>query len=109
MGQMRCWGAEHGSTSHIAQNDAVEAAMEEKYAPDDSQHPPDNFDLWEEVTGGKKKGHLVGLGTRRDPRLMVTSRTSSSSSSSHAHHTGSEPSEQKISETKHLSVLEQIG
>ncbi|GJX16978.1 hypothetical protein Tco_0217810 [Tanacetum coccineum] len=37
---------------------------------------------------------LVGLGTWGDPRLMVTSRTSSSSSSWYAHHTGSSPSEQ---------------
>ena len=68
--------------------------MEEKHGPDASQHPADDFDTWEDATGGKKKGKLVGLGTRGNPRLMVTSRTSSSSSSSYAHHTGSEPSEQ---------------
>nr|GEW61429.1 protein NETWORKED 1D-like [Tanacetum cinerariifolium] len=67
--------------------DVVEAAMEEKHGLDARQHPPDDFDLWGEATGGKKKGNLVGLGTRGDPRLMVTSRTSSSSSSSHTHHT----------------------
>ncbi|GJW29384.1 transposase, Ptta/En/Spm [Tanacetum coccineum] len=74
--------------------DAVEAAMEDEHKPDASQHPPNDFDLWEKATGGKKKGKLVGLGTRRDTRLMVTTRTSSSSSSLHAHHTGSQPSEQ---------------
>ncbi|GJV00993.1 retrovirus-related pol polyprotein from transposon TNT 1-94, partial [Tanacetum coccineum] len=74
--------------------DAVEAAMEDEHGPDASQHPPNDFYLWGKATGGKKKGKLVGLGTRGDPRLMVTSRTLSSSSSSHAHHTGSQPSEQ---------------
>ncbi|GKD83646.1 transposase, Ptta/En/Spm, partial [Tanacetum coccineum] len=71
--------------------DAVEAAMEDEHGPDASQHPPNDFDLWGKATGGKKKGKLVGLGTRGDPRLMVTSRTSTSSSSSH---TGLQPSEQ---------------
>ena len=68
--------------------------MEDEHGPDASQHPPNDFDLWEKATGGKKKGKLVGLGTRGDPRLMVTSRTSSSSTSLHAHHTGSQHSEQ---------------
>ncbi|GJT39680.1 hypothetical protein Tco_0939545 [Tanacetum coccineum] len=70
--------------------DVVEAGMEDKHGPDASQHPPNDFDVWEKAIGGKKKGKLVGLGTRRDPRLMVTSGTSSSSSSSH---TRSQPSE----------------
>ncbi|GJX86192.1 uncharacterized protein Tco_0336966 [Tanacetum coccineum] len=74
--------------------DAVEAAIEDEHSPDASQHPPNDFDLWEKATRGKKKGKLVGLGTRGDTRLMVTSRKSSSYSSSHAHHTGSQPSEQ---------------
>nr|GEX23210.1 transposase, Ptta/En/Spm [Tanacetum cinerariifolium] len=74
--------------------DVVEGVIMEKRGPNASDHPPNDFDLWEEATGGKKKGKLVGLGTRGDPRVMVTSRTSSSSSSWHAHHTGSEPSEQ---------------
>ncbi|GKB03063.1 transposase, Ptta/En/Spm [Tanacetum coccineum] len=80
--------------------DAVEAAMEDEHGPNASQHPPNDFDLWEKATGGKKKGKLVGLGTQGDPRHMVTSRTSSSSSSSHAHHTGSQPSE-------HAQMLEE--
>ena len=55
--------------------------MVEKHGPDTSDHPPDDFDLWEEATGGKKKGKLVGLGSGGDPRVMVT-RTSATSSSS---------------------------
>ncbi|GKD14449.1 DEAD-box ATP-dependent RNA helicase 46-like protein isoform X2 [Tanacetum coccineum] len=43
----------------------------------------------------KNKGNLVGLGTRGDPRVMVTrTLAASSSSSSFAHHTGSTSSEQ---------------
>ncbi|GKC76613.1 zinc finger, CCCH-type containing protein [Tanacetum coccineum] len=80
------------SKSMEVDDDAVEAAMEDEHGPDASQHPPNDFDLWGKATGGKKKGKLVGLGTRGDPRLMVTSRTSTSSSSSH---TGSQPSEQE--------------
>ncbi|GJV28937.1 glutathione S-transferase T3-like protein [Tanacetum coccineum] len=36
--------------------DAVEAAIEDEHGPDASQHPPNDFDLWEKATGGKKKG-----------------------------------------------------
>ncbi|GJZ66737.1 hypothetical protein Tco_0623433 [Tanacetum coccineum] len=79
---------------HTVLIDAVEDAMEDEHGPDTSQHPPNDFDLWGKATRGKKKGKLVGLGTRGDPRLMVTSRTSSSSSSSHAHHTIHNLSEQ---------------
>ncbi|PWA76120.1 hypothetical protein CTI12_AA238230 [Artemisia annua] len=61
--------------------DAIEAAMLEKHGPYTSDHPPDDFDLWEEATGGRKKGKLVGLGSGGDPRVMVT-RTSAASSSS---------------------------
>ncbi|GJX96834.1 transposase, Ptta/En/Spm [Tanacetum coccineum] len=64
---------------HKFQMNVVEAAMEEKHGPDASDHPPNDFDLWGEATGGKKKGKLVGLGTRGDPRVMVT-RTSATSS-----------------------------
>ncbi|GJT70889.1 myosin XI [Tanacetum coccineum] len=43
----------------------------------------------------KNKGNLVGLGTRGDPRVMVTrTLAASSSSSSFAHHTGSTSNEQ---------------
>ncbi|GJW37941.1 hypothetical protein Tco_0060861 [Tanacetum coccineum] len=73
-GQMGCWGVEHGSTSHLALN--------EWRMP---LRPPWNRNMDQT---------LVGLGTWGDPRLMVTSRTSSSSSSWYAHHTGSSPSEQ---------------
>ena len=56
--------------------------MVEKHGPDTSDHPPDDFDLWEEATGGKKKGKLVGLGSGGDPRVMVTRTLATSSSSS---------------------------
>nr|GEX14621.1 transposase, Ptta/En/Spm [Tanacetum cinerariifolium] len=62
--------------------DAVEAAIIEKHGPDVSEHLPNDFDLWGEATGGRKKGKLVGLGTRRDQRIMVTCTTATSSSSS---------------------------
>ena len=67
----------------------------EEHELDASYHLADDFDrLWEEVTGRRKKGSLVGLGTRGDPRIMVT-RTwaTSSSSSSYAHHTRSASTE----------------
>ncbi|GJV09142.1 transposase, Ptta/En/Spm [Tanacetum coccineum] len=76
--------------------DAVEAAMEDEHGPDASQHPPNDFDLWGKATGGKKKGKLVGLGTRGGPRLMVTSRTSTSSSSSHRDQQPSEQLEEMV-------------
>ncbi|GJY26887.1 transposase, Ptta/En/Spm [Tanacetum coccineum] len=41
--------------------DAVEAAMEDEHGPDASQHPPNDFGLWEKATGGKKKADLVYL------------------------------------------------
>ncbi|GJR67814.1 eukaryotic translation initiation factor 1A [Tanacetum coccineum] len=62
----------------------------------------------------KNKGNLVGLGTRGDPRVMVThTLAASSSSSSFAHHTGSTSSEQPKSLEdaliKHVMVtLEEI-
>ncbi|GJW18055.1 random slug protein 5-like protein isoform X1 [Tanacetum coccineum] len=62
----------------------------------------------------KNKGNLVGLGTRGDHRVMVTSTlAASSSSSSFAHHTGSTSSEQPKSLEdaliKHVMVtLEEI-
>ncbi|GKE63398.1 hypothetical protein Tco_1513765 [Tanacetum coccineum] len=62
--------------------DAVEAAIVEKHGPDASEHPPNDFDLWGEATGGRKKGKLVGLGTRGDQRVMVTRTAATSSSSS---------------------------
>ncbi|GKE69686.1 hypothetical protein Tco_1527758 [Tanacetum coccineum] len=62
--------------------DAVEAAIVEKHGPDASEHPPNDFDLWGEATGGRKKGKLVGLGTRGDRRVMVTRTAATSSSSS---------------------------
>nr|GEV22689.1 FCP1-like domain, HAD-like domain protein [Tanacetum cinerariifolium] len=73
-GQMGCWGVEHGNTSHLAQNE-----WRMPLRP-----------LWNR----NMDQTLVGLGTWGDPRLMVTSRTSSSSISWYAHHTGSSPSEQ---------------
>ncbi|GJR92765.1 hypothetical protein Tco_0264939 [Tanacetum coccineum] len=33
----------------------VAAAIVEKHRPDASDHPPNNFDLWEEATGGRRK------------------------------------------------------
>ncbi|GKE38700.1 hypothetical protein Tco_1462105 [Tanacetum coccineum] len=35
--------------------DAVEAAIVEKHGPDASEHPPNNFNLWGEATGGGRK------------------------------------------------------
>ncbi|GJR67813.1 eukaryotic translation initiation factor 1A [Tanacetum coccineum] len=52
-------------------------------------------ELPESMTWRKNKGNLVGLGTRGDPRVMVTrTLAASSSSSSFAHHTGSTSNEQ---------------
>ncbi|GJS58919.1 transposase, Ptta/En/Spm [Tanacetum coccineum] len=62
--------------------DAVEAAIVDKLGPDASEHPSNDFDLWGEATGGRKKGKLVGLGTRGDQRVMVTRTAATSSSSS---------------------------
>nr|GEW51888.1 hypothetical protein [Tanacetum cinerariifolium] len=62
--------------------DAVEAAIMEKHGPDVSEHPPNHFDLCGEATEGRKKGKLVGLGTRGDQRVMVTCTAATSSSSS---------------------------
>ncbi|GJS44948.1 transposase, Ptta/En/Spm [Tanacetum coccineum] len=39
---------------HKFQMDAVEAAIE-KHGPDASEHPPNDFDLWGEATGGGRK------------------------------------------------------
>ncbi|GJT22178.1 uncharacterized protein Tco_0892115 [Tanacetum coccineum] len=77
-GRMR----EYVTTSSKRVADAVEAAIVEKHGPDASEHPPNDFDLWGEATGGRKKGKLVGLGTRGDQRVMVTRTTATSSSSS---------------------------
>ncbi|GJX24676.1 hypothetical protein Tco_0230972 [Tanacetum coccineum] len=62
--------------------DVVEAAIVEKHGPDASEHPPNDFDLWGEATRGRKKGKLVGLGTRGDQRVTVTRTTATSSFSS---------------------------
>nr|GFA59998.1 hypothetical protein [Tanacetum cinerariifolium] len=60
----------------------VKAAMEEKHGTDSSDHPPNDFDLWEEATKGNKKGKLVGLGIIADLRVMVTPTSATSSFSS---------------------------
>ncbi|GJT88437.1 transposase, Ptta/En/Spm [Tanacetum coccineum] len=73
---------EYITTSSKRVADVVEAVIMEKHGPDASKHPPNDFDLWEDATEGKKKGKLVGLGTRGDPRVMVTHIAATSSSSS---------------------------
>nr|GEW60240.1 probable aquaporin NIP5-1 [Tanacetum cinerariifolium] len=40
---------------HKFQMDAVEATIVEKHGPDASEHPPNDFDLWGEATGGGRK------------------------------------------------------
>nr|GEV89020.1 transposase, Ptta/En/Spm [Tanacetum cinerariifolium] len=60
--------------------DVVEAAIVENHGPDASEHPPNDFDLWGEATGGEEE--IVDLGTRGDQMVMVTRTTTTSSSSS---------------------------
>nr|GEV99062.1 hypothetical protein [Tanacetum cinerariifolium] len=64
---------------HKFQMNVVKAAMEEKHGPDASDHPPNDFDLWEEAAKGNKKGKLIGLGIIGDLRVMVTPTSATSS------------------------------
>nr|GEU78499.1 hypothetical protein [Tanacetum cinerariifolium] len=49
---------------HKFQMDAVEAAIVEKHGPDASEHPPNDLDLWGEVTmGGRKYHHWTHRGS----------------------------------------------
>ncbi|GJY28652.1 hypothetical protein Tco_0404419 [Tanacetum coccineum] len=44
-----------GSGDRTDEADAVEAVMEDEHRPDASQHPPNDFDIWEKATGGRRK------------------------------------------------------
>ncbi|CAH1420467.1 unnamed protein product [Lactuca virosa] len=63
--------------------DAYADGMVTKYGDDIDSHPPYDHELWVKVTGGIKKGRVLGFGYVSDPhKFIVPSQAAPSTSTS---------------------------
>ncbi|CAH1420468.1 unnamed protein product [Lactuca virosa] len=51
--------------------DAYADGMVTKYGDDIDSHPPYDHELWVKVTGGIKKGRVLGFGYVSDPHKFI--------------------------------------
>ncbi|KAI3667620.1 hypothetical protein L6452_42686 [Arctium lappa] len=56
--------------------DGYSTCVTQRYGEDPSQHPTFDTDLWQEVSGGVKKGRTFGFGYHTDPNAILAGTSS---------------------------------